>query len=427
LKPVPHPDSYRDGDGFFVSFKRGMKIAILGGGAAGFYAAIHCKLFDPKVNVTIIEKSQKLLSKVKVSGGGRCNVTNVESDPAKLAKNYPRGERLLSKAFREHGSKETREFFESRGVELVVQEDGCIFPKTQNSQTVIDCFLNTCAQLDVLILTGLNIQEMKQNADSSWRLSSKDEQFEFDKVILCIGGLPKWEHMQWLVNLGQPMITPCPSLFTFNMPSESVRELMGIVAPNALTRIPRLKHQGLGPLLITHWGMSGPAILMLSAKAARDLFDKDYRFICHVSWLGITNEDEVRNKISAAQKEMLKRKIGGASFQGLSTRLWRYLLEKSNVDTEKSWEQLSNKELNRLVVTLTQDAYQVEGKTTFKEEFVTAGGVDLQHINFRTMESKILTDLFFAGEVLDIDGITGGFNFQAAWTTGWLAARGAVS
>jgi predicted Rossmann fold flavoprotein len=240
-------------------------------------------------------------------------------------------------------------------------------------------------------------------------------------------GLPKWEQMQWLANLGQPMITPCPSLFTFNMPSESVRELMGTVAPLALTRIPGLKHQGLGPLLITHWGMSGPAILMLSAKAARDLFDKDYRFICHVSWLGITNEDEVRNKISVAQKEMLKRKIGGASFQGLSTRLWRYLLEKSNVDTEKPWEQLSNKELNRLVVTLTQDAYQVEGKTTFKEEFVTAGGVDLQHINFRTMESKTLPNLFFAGEVLDIDGITGGFNFQAAWTTGWLAARGAVN
>jgi predicted Rossmann fold flavoprotein len=202
---------------------------------------------------------------------------------------------------------------------------------------------------------------------------------------------------------------------------------MGIVAPNALTRIPGLKHQGLGPLLITHWGMSGPAILMLSAKAARDLYDKDYRFICHVSWLGITNEDEVRNKILAAQKDMLKRKIGGASFQGLSTRLWRYLLEKSNVDTEKPWEQLSNKELNRLVVILTQDAYQVEGKTTFKEEFVTAGGVDLQHINFRTMESKTLPNLFFAGEVLDIDGITGGFNFQAAWTTGWLAARGAVN
>ncbi len=403
-----------------------MKIAILGGGAAGFYTAIHCKLFNPEAEVTIIEKSQKLLSKVKVSGGGRCNVTNVESDPLKLSKHYPRGERLLSKAFREHGSKETREFFESRGVDLVVQEDGCIFPKSQSSQTIIDCFLNECKRLNVRINTGLNINGMKQNTDHSWCLSSKEEQLDFDKVIVCIGGLPKWEHMQWLQDLGQPMITPCPSLFTFNMPNESIRELMGTVAPQVLTRIPGLKYHGHGPLLITHWGMSGPAILMLSAKGARDLFDKNYRFICNVSWLGITNEDEIKNKILALQKELFKRKIGGASFYGLSTRLWRYLIEKSGVDVEKTWEQLSNKDLNRLVVILTQDAYQVEGKTTFKEEFVTAGGVDLQHINFKTMESKTLPNLFFAGEVLDIDGITGGFNFQAAWTTGWLAARGAA-
>jgi predicted Rossmann fold flavoprotein len=404
-----------------------MNIAILGGGAAGFYAAIHCKLFNPKAEVTIIEKSQKLLSKVKVSGGGRCNVTNVESDPVKLARNYPRGERLLSKAFREHNSAHTRSFFEDRGVPLVVQEDGCIFPKSQNSQSIIDCFMSECLRLGITILTGTHILKLQQNSDSTWSLDAAEKSYLFDKVILCIGGLPKWEQMKWLENLGQPMITPCPSLFTFNMPSESVRDLMGIVAPSALTRIPGIKHQGYGPLLITHWGMSGPAILMLSAKAARDLFDKDYRFVCHVSWLGITNEDEVKNQILATQRDLLKRKIGGASFQGLSTRLWRYLLEKSNIDTEKPWEQLSSKELNRLVVTLTQDVYQVAGKTTFKEEFVTAGGVDLSHINFRTMESKKLPNLFFAGEILDIDGITGGFNFQAAWTTAWLAARGAAS
>jgi predicted Rossmann fold flavoprotein len=404
-----------------------MNIAILGGGAAGFYAAIHCKLFNPKAEVTIIEKSQKLLSKVKVSGGGRCNVTNVESDPVKLARNYPRGERLLSKAFREHNSAHTRSFFEDRGVPLVVQEDGCVFPKSQNSQSIIDCFMSECLRLGITILTGTHILKLQQNSDSTWSLDAAEKSYLFDKVILCIGGLPKWEQMKWLENLGQPMITPCPSLFTFNMPSESVRDLMGIVAPSALTRIPGIKHQGYGPLLITHWGMSGPAILMLSAKAARDLFDKDYRFVCHVSWLGITNEDEVKNQILATQRDLLKRKIGGASFQGLSTRLWRYLLEKSNIDTEKPWEQLSSKELNRLVVTLTQDAYHVEGKTIFKEEFVTAGGVDLSHINFRTMESKKLPNLFFAGEILDIDGITGGFNFQAAWTTAWLAARGAAS
>lgn len=402
-------------------------IAILGGGAAGFYAAIHCKIFNPKAQVTIIEKSQKLLSKVKVSGGGRCNVTNVETDPAKLAKHYPRGERLLSKAFREHASNHTCAFFESRNVVLVAQKDGCIFPKSQNSQTVIDCFMSECKLLGIEILMGTHIHKLENNQDLSWTLHASEQSFSFDKVIVCIGGLPKWEQMLWLEQLGQPMIRPCPSLFTFNMPQESIRELMGIVAPNALTRIPGLKHQGIGPLLITHWGMSGPAILMLSAKAARDLFDRNYKFSCHVSWLGITHEEEVRSMLVSVQKDFLKRKIGGASFHGLSTRLWRFLLEKSAVDVEKTWEQLSNKEINRLVVTLTQDAYQVEGKTTFKEEFVTAGGVDLQHINFKTMESKTLPNLFFAGEVLDIDGITGGFNFQAAWTTAWLAARGAAN
>ncbi len=404
-----------------------MKIGVIGGGAAGFYAAIHCKLFNPKVEVTIIEKSQKLLSKVKVSGGGRCNVTNVESDPAKLAKHYPRGEKQLAKAFREYNTAHTRRFFEESGVSLVVQEDGCVFPESQNSQTIIDCFMKACSTLGVEILTGTSVVQFSQNPDSTWNLSSSERNFHFDKVILCIGGLPKWEQMQWLVNLGQPMIKPFPSLFTFNMPNESIRDLMGIVAPQALTRIPGLKHVGEGPLLITHWGMSGPAVLMLSAKAARDLAEREYKFQCHVSWLGITNEEEIRTQINDTKTKLLKRKIGGASFYGLSTRLWRYLLEKSGVDAEKPWEQLSNKDINRLVVTLTQDAYQVEGKTTFKEEFVTAGGVDLQHINFKTMESKTLPNLFFAGEILDIDGITGGFNFQAAWTTAWLAARGAAN
>ncbi len=404
-----------------------MKIGVIGGGAAGFYAAIHCKLFNPKAEVTIIEKSQKLLSKVKVSGGGRCNVTNVESDPAKLATHYPRGEKQLAKAFREYNTAHTRRFFEDRGVSLVVQEDGCVFPESQNSQTIIDCFMKACSTLGVEILTGTSVVQFSQNTDSTWNLSSSERNFLFDKVILCIGGLPKWEQMQWLVELGQPMIKPFPSLFTFNMPNESIRDLMGIVAPQALTRIPGLKHVGEGPLLITHWGMSGPAILMLSAKAARDLAEREYKFQCHVAWLGITNEEEIRTLITDTKTKLLKRKIGGASFQGLSTRLWRYLLEKSNIDTEKPWELLNNKEVNRLVVTLTQDPYQVQGKTTFKEEFVTAGGVDLAHVNFKTMESSVLPNLFFAGEVLDIDGITGGFNFQAAWTTAWLAARGAAN
>jgi predicted Rossmann fold flavoprotein len=402
-----------------------MRIGILGGGAAGFFAAIHCKLFNDNAEVIIIEKSHKLLSKVKISGGGRCNVTNVESDPSKLSRNYPRGERQLSKAFREFNTEDTINFFEKRGVPLVAQEDGCIFPKSQNSQSIIDCFMNECDRLKIKIQTGIHIDKVYQEDNNSWSISSKTDRFHFDKLIICVGGLPKLEQMQWLQNLGQAMVPPYPSLFTFNMPDESIRELMGIVAPQAVTRIPGSKHQGSGPLLITHWGMSGPAVLMLSAKAARELGACDYQFTCSISWLGIAQENPVRSLLVESQNAHPKKKIGGSSFQGLSTRLWRFLLNKTLINPDKTWDELSQKELNRLIVTLTQDAYKVKGKTTFKEEFVTAGGVDLNGINFKSMESKTLPNLFFAGEVLDIDGITGGFNFQAAWTTAWLAARGA--
>lgn len=404
-----------------------MRIGIIGGGAAGFFAAIHCKLFNEKAEVVIIEKSQKLLSKVKISGGGRCNVTNVESDPIKLARNYPRGERQLAKAFREFNTKHTVKFFEDRGVPLVVQEDGCIFPKSQNSQSIIDCFMQACTSLGINIQIGQNIEKFSLTEHDKWELASKNQSFTFDKIIICVGGLPKTEQQEWLRNLGQPIIPPFPSLFTFNMPDENIRELMGIVAPNAITRIPGSKNQGSGPLLITHWGMSGPAILMLSSKAARELGAVNYNFKCHISWLGLTQEEKVRELILNQQEAHPKKKISGASFQGLSTRLWNFLLEKIQIDLNKTWDALSQKEINRLVVILSQDSYKVSGKTTFKEEFVTAGGVDLKYVNFKTMESKVVPNLFFAGEILDIDGITGGFNFQAAWTTAWLAGRGAVS
>jgi predicted Rossmann fold flavoprotein len=232
--------------------------------------------------------------------------------------------------------------------------------------------------------------------------------------------------MQWLEELGQPMISPCPSLFTFNMPQESISEFMGIVAPKAIVRMPGSKIQGNGPLLITHWGLSGPAVLMLSAKAARILAEVGYQFECHVAWLGIIQEDKIRNILLDAQKSNGNRKLTSASFQELPKRLWSYLVEKSIGNENKTWDALSPKDINKLVLTLVQDPYQVSGKTTFKEEFVTAGGVDLKHVNFKNMESKILPGLYFAGEVLNIDGLTGGFNFQAAWTTAWLAARGAA-
>lgn len=406
--------------------KQSNNIIVVGGGAAGFFAAIHCKLFNPDAQVKILEKSQKTLSKVKISGGGRCNVTHDENDAQNLARQYPRGERFLAKSFREYGVKETRQFFEDRGVPLIVQEDGCIFPKSQNSQSIIDCFENECRRLNIEIVKGFTMQELRRDALGQWIVYSKNGSFTANKVILALGGLIKWEQMAWLQDMGQDMVPPYPSLFTFNMPNEPITELMGIVAPKALTRIPGSKHQGRGPLLITHWGMSGPAVLMLSAKAARELGACDYRFTTHVSWLGIFNEHEIHELLQSWVEHYPKKQIGGTSFEGLSNRLWVYLLKKSGIPLDKTWSALNKKEINKLVVCLTQDTYQVEGKTTFKEEFVTAGGVDLKNVNFKTMESKVLPGLFFTGEMLDIDGLTGGFNFQAAWTTAWLAARGAT-
>ena len=402
------------------------KIGVIGGGAAGFFTAIQCKLHDASVQVVILEKSAKILSKVKISGGGRCNVTNVESDPIRLASKYPRGERLLKKAFREFNTTDTRDFFEQRNVPLVVQEDGCVFPQSQNSQSIIDCFTKTCQQLDITIRLNQQIQEIQQT-ESGFVLQVNGETESFDKLIICTGGSPKLSGLKWLEELGQPVITPYPSLFTFNMPQNPICKLMGIVVENALVRIPGTKLLAKGPLLITHWGMSGPAILVLSAWGARILAEKEYTFECSVNWTGEVNEELIRQKLTQIQSNNLDKKVVKYGQFGLSSRLWEFIVLKSEINPEKTWRTLSKKEFNRLVNNLLNDTYSVTGKTTFKEEFVTAGGVDLGYINFKTMESKTIPNLYFAGEILDIDGITGGFNFQAAWTTAFLAAKGATA
>lgn len=403
------------------------KIGVIGGGAAGFFAAIQCKLHAPESEVIILEKTSKLLSKVKISGGGRCNVTNVESDPIKLASNYPRGERLLKNAFRDFNTTDIRNFFEERGVPLVVQNDGCVFPKSQNSQSIIDCFLNECQKLGIKIELNQKIESIQPAGEGGFELVINGEKQHFDKLIVCTGGTPKLSGMQWLEDLGQPVISPFPSLFTFNMPENPVCKLMGIVVENAIARVPGTKLMAKGPLLITHWGMSGPAVLILSAWGARILAEKEYNFICSVNWTGETNEEAVRKKLTTIQLENTNKKLTKNGHFGLSLRLWEFLLNKCELNLEKTWKELGKKDFNRLVNILLNDEYPVSGKTTFKEEFVTAGGVDLAHINFKTMESKRIPNLYFAGEIMDIDGITGGFNFQSAWTTAFLAARGAVS
>ena len=402
-----------------------LKIGIIGGGAAGFFAAIQCKLHNPDAQVVLIEKTAKVLSKVKISGGGRCNVTNAEDDCSILASKYPRGERQLKKAFREFNTTDTRHFYESRGVPLVVQSDGCIFPKSQNSQSIIDCFLNECKKLHVELRTEQRIQQFVVNPDGTFALHINNQEEHFNSIIVCTGGTPKRAGLEWLEQLGQPIIDPFPSLFTFNMPKNPVCELMGIVVEQAIAKIPGTKLSAQGPLLITHWGMSGPAILVLSAWGARILAEKNYVFTCTINWLGKTNEEQIRIELEQIQHSNLGKKVVKYGQFGLSARLWEFLVRKSEISEDKTWKELSKKEFNKLINNLLNDEYPVSGKTTFKEEFVTAGGVDLNYINFKTMESKTIPNLYFAGEVLDIDGITGGFNFQAAWTTAFLAAKAA--
>lgn len=400
-----------------------MKVAIVGGGAAGFFAAIHVKLFHPNAEVVILEKSKKVLSKVKISGGGRCNVTNACSAIPELIKAYPRGGKQLRKLFQIFNTSHTRTWFEERGVPLVVQEDGHIFPQSQDSQTIIDCFLQACRKHEIEIQTTAKVDKIVPNEDSSIGLLVNDALQNFDKVIVTTGGSPKISGLQWLADLGHQIEPPVPSLFTFNMPRESITELMGVVVENTVTKIEGEKLTAEGPLLVTHWGMSGPAIIVLSAFGARVLAEKNYDFAVLVNWVHATNHDEVLHEVRESMQRNSAKIIRNNNVFQLPNRLWEYLLQKAGIPSEKKCAELAKKEIQRLVNLLVNDRYEVQGKTTFKEEFVTCGGVSLSNVNMKTMESKVVPNLYFAGEVLDIDAITGGYNFQAAWTTGYVAGK----
>lgn len=401
-----------------------MKVAIFGGGAAGFFSAIAVKENHPEAEVIIFEKSHKLLSKVKVSGGGRCNVTNACESISDLSKAYPRGEKLLKRAFHRFNNKDTMTWFESRGVPLVVQEDNCVFPKSQDSQSIIDCFLSEAKRLGINIKTGIGIVSLR-SIDSKVELEFTENipSRSFDKVIIATGGSPKRSGLAWLEKLDHKIEEPIPSLFTFNMPDEAIRKLMGIVVENTKVSIQGTKLRSDGPLLITHWGMSGPAILKLSAFGARILSELNYEFSIQVNWVNEQNQMIIFDELSRIALEHENKILSNYRPYDLPDRLWQYLLEKSELTPNKKWSELGNKGLNKLVRFLSNDNYRVKGKTTFKEEFVTCGGVSLESINTNTMESKVFKNLYFAGEVMDIDGITGGYNFQAAWTTGYIAGE----
>ena len=398
-----------------------MKVAVIGGGAAGFFSAISVKEHYPNSEVIILEKTTKVLSKVKVSGGGRCNVTNGTKSISDLAKAYPRGGKKLKKAFKVFNTQHTINWFEGRGVPLKVEPSNHVFPVSDDSQSVIDCFLKECRRLKINIQTKASVQEILPNSDG-FELSFFDKSLAtFDKVIVATGGSPKRKGLEWLEQLGHKIENPVPSLFTFNMKKESITELMGVSVKEALVTIQGTKLKISAPLLITHWGMSGPVILKLSAFGARLLSEMNYEFKAQVNWTAIQNVNTVLDDLQNIANNNPQKQLQNLKPYGLPERLWLFLLAKAEIPADKKWSELGKKGLNKLSSMLTYDVYQVHGKTTFKEEFVTCGGVSLESIDFETMQSRVCKNLYFAGEVMDIDGITGGYNFQAAWTTAYIA------
>ena len=402
-----------------------IRIAIIGGGAAGFFAAISAKQHYPKSEVFIYEKTNKILSKVRISGGGRCNVTNACPSLKKLSEAYPRGKKLLKKAFFTFNNTHTMDWFESRGVKLKVEANNHVFPVSDSSQSIIDCLLGETKKLGITIFLGHSVQTISQEKNLIQLTFSKKEipTIRFNKVIIASGGTPKLSGLLWLKDIGHKIETPIPSLFTFNMPQEKIKKLMGVVAQNTSVNIQGTKLKTEGPLLVTHWGMSGPAILKLSAFGARILHGLNYECKAQINWINIQNQNEVLETIKDIQLNHPKKQLGNIRPFDLPNRLWIYLLNRVELKTEQPWGELGKKSLNKLVTIFTNDIYQVKGKTTFKEEFVTSGGVSLDSINANTLESKAMPNLYFAGEVMDIDGITGGYNFQAAWTTGYIAGQ----
>jgi predicted Rossmann fold flavoprotein len=394
-------------------------IIIVGGGAAGFFTAINIVEKNPKLKVAILERGSEVLSKVRVSGGGRCNVTHACFEPNELVKFYPRGEKELRGPFHQFCSGDTVEWFSNHGVELKIEEDGRMFPVSNSSQTIIDCFLQATQKLGITVLTGQSVQSIFKK-DNFWKIETQTENYITEKLILATGSNPKiWEMLQ---TFGHAIVNPVPSLFTFNIKDARIKELPGVSAIVSV-KVKDTKLTSTGPLLITHWGMSGPSILKLSAWGARILSEKNYQFTIFVNWLNDIDADEAEKILKNLKLENAKKAVSKKSPFDFPNRLWESLVLASNISEETKWADLSKMQLQNLANQLTNSSFQVNGKSTFKEEFVTAGGIDLKEINFKTMESKLHENLFFAGEIVNIDAVTGGFNFQNAWTSGFILAN----
>ena len=400
-----------------------MNIGIIGGGAAGFFAAVSSSVTDKSHSITILEKSQSVLSKVRVSGGGRCNVTNSLDNIKEFAKFYPRGNNELISVFSRFSNIDTVKWFGNHGVKLKTEPDGRMFPVTDDSQTIINLFTRLASERKVKVITAFDVASV---AFTNNRFAVKDKKgnnLVFDKLLVAAGGFSSPDKYKWIENLGHTIVKPVPSLFTFNCKDSILKGLQGVSVENAAVKIPECRLVSGGPLLITHWGFSGPAILKLSAFGARALHNLNYKFSLSISW---KNKDVIadieHNKNSNPQKHVIK-----LSIPGIPLRLWESLILSSGTDPQKRYSELSKNDISAINNILTHSVFNINGKSTFKEEFVTAGGVSLKEINFKTMESKITPGLYFAGEVLDIDGITGGFNFQSAWSTAFIAAHNIFS
>lgn len=399
------------------------RLIVIGGGAAGFFCAVNAARMNRHLQVILLERSSKLLSKVKVSGGGRCNVTHACFDVKDMSLHYPRGEHFVRKAFHQFFTTDTIEWFESRGVKLKTEADGRMFPVSDSSQSIIDCLLREANQYGLEILMNREVEKMKVES-GKWKVMLKgNQELVADFVCVASGGFPKLSQFDWLKETGHSIVEPVPSLFTFNIPKHPLNELMGVTVAGATVKIQQTKLKNTGPLLITHWGLSGPCVLKLSAWGAKELNQLNYHFTISINWLGDAKEEEVRSKIQTARVENPSKKISNSNVVQLPSRLWQFLLTQSGVTEEMRWADLPSKVQNKLIQLLINHELQVTGKTTFKEEFVTAGGIALKEVDANTLQSKLQKGLFFAGEILDVDGITGGFNFQHAWTSGFIAAK----
>ena len=418
-------------------------VIIVGGGAAGFYAAIQIAELSPELKIAIFERGKTVLSKVKVSGGGRCNVTHGEFLPKELATNYPRGEKELLGPFHKYAPMDVMAFFEEKGVPLKIEEDGRVFPKSDSSQSIIDCLVGEADRLGVQVLKNSSVKAINKT-DDGWQVTTMNKHYQTIKLMLATGSNPKiWKQLE---NLGHHIISPVPSLFTFNINDERIQGIQGLSTYAAVEVMPiktfntdkttlnlksKVKDDAVlyadGPLLITHWGLSGPAILKLSAWGANILNDYNYAFKIKVNWLPEYSTASMEAYLKELKAIEAKKTVMRTNVTELPKRLWMRLVEAANIEPDERWGDINKEQLQALAEQLTSSSFKVEGKSTFKEEFVTAGGVDLKEINFKTFESKLHPNLYFAGEIINVDAITGGFNFQNAWTGAYIAAQAIAS